>query len=279
MKISQVSAPKRPLLRYHGGKWQLAPWIIAQFPEHRIYIEPFGGAASILLRKPRSFAEVYNDLDSEVVNVFRVARDCGHHLVRALELTPFAREEFEGAYEPTEDPVELARRTIVRSFQGFGSDGVHSSHRTGFRGRSQRSNTTPAHDWHNYPDGLRGILERLRGVVIEHQDACHVIERYDEPAALHYVDPPYLHSTRKRVDRARGYRHEMTDKDHRKLLGLLNRVKGAVVLSGYPSPIYDKLCRKWERLEKTGPFADGAAQRTEVLWLRNVSYGLFAPSK
>jgi DNA adenine methylase len=226
------------------------------------------------MRKRRSFTEVYNDLDEEVVTVFRVARDDGERLVRALELTPFSRAEFEGAYSPTTDPLEIARRTIIRAFQGFGSDGVHSSHRTGFRGKSERSGTTPAHDWHNYPESLRALIARMQGVVIERKPAIEVIERYDAPNALHYVDPPYVHATRVRVDAGRGYRHEMTDDDHRVLASLLNRVVGAVVLSGYPCPLYDELYGTWERIEKTGPFADGARERTEVLWLRNVNLGL-----
>src|SRR5690606_6837914 len=96
----------RPIIRYHGGKWRIAPWIISHFPEHRVYVEPFGGGGSVLLRKPRSYAEVYNDLDGEIVNLFRVARDCGDELIRSVELTPFARDEFMLAYEETEDPIE-----------------------------------------------------------------------------------------------------------------------------------------------------------------------------
>jgi DNA adenine methylase len=272
--------PSRPILRYHGGKWRLAEWIISQFPEHRRYVESFGGGASVLLRKHRSFTEVYNDLDSEVVNVFRIARDEGDRLVRALELTPFAREEFEGTYEPTNDRLEMARRTIIRSFMGFGSNAVNSSHRTGFRGSSERSGTTPAHDWNNFPAALKAIINRLRGVVIEHKDAMEVIEKYDGPEVLHYVDPPYVHDTRVRVNAARGYRHEMTDEQHRDLAKLLHEVKGAVVLSGYASPLYDQeLYAGWERIEKTGPFADGALQRTEVLWLRNIQADLFTTAR
>src|SRR6266576_1049473 len=102
---------ERPILRYHGGKFVLAPWIISHFPEHRVYVEPYGGAASVLLRKERSYAEVYNDLDSEIVNLFRVARDNGKELIRVLALTPFAREEYQAAWEATDDPLEQARRT------------------------------------------------------------------------------------------------------------------------------------------------------------------------
>jgi DNA adenine methylase len=262
-------------MRYHGGKWMLAPWIISQFPPHKNYVEPFGGAASVLLRKPRSFSEVYNDLDGEIVQVFRVARNRGAELVRALELTPFAREEFEKAYGETDDELEASRRTIVRSFMGFGGDGVHSTHKTGFRGRSQRSGSTPAHDWANLSEAFKAIVDRLQGVVIEHRPALDVIAQYDLPETLFYVDPPYVHSTRTRVDHARGYRCEMSDEDHRELSRALNRTKNAVVLSGYHCALYDEIYTGWECIEKTGPFADGARERTEVLWFRNIQPDLF----
>jgi DNA adenine methylase len=102
---------KRPLLRYHGGKWRIAPWIISFFPSHRVYVELFGGGGSVLLRKGRSHEEVYNDLDSDIVNLFRVTRGNGEELRRKLALTPFSREEYVLSYRPTNDPVEKARRT------------------------------------------------------------------------------------------------------------------------------------------------------------------------
>lgn len=238
-------------------------------------MEPFGGGASVLLRKPRSYTEVYNDLDDEIVSFFRVVRDHGAELALRLELTPFSRIEFQAAYAPTDDEIERARRTVIRSFLGFGSDGVHSTHRTGFRAKSQRAGTTPAHDWRNYPDALRLVVERFRAVVIEHEPAMQVIDRFDGAGVLFYVDPPYVHSTRCRVDHTRGYRHEMTDADHEALAEKLNHVRGSVVLSGYPCELYDRLFAGWSRVEKTGPLADGARERTEVLWMRNCEQDLF----
>ena len=255
------SACKRPILRWHGGKWMLANWIIAHLPKHRVYVEPFGGAGSVLLRKPRSYAEIYNDLDGEVVNLFRVARDSGAELRRALELTPFARDEFIESYAPTGDPVEQARRTVVRSFMGFGSNSHNKA--TGFRANSNRSGTTPAHDWRNYPDAFVDVIERLRGVCIENRDAVAVMKAHDGDETVHYVDPPYVAATR---DKGGDYRHEMTDADHEALADELHQLRGSVVLSGYASPLYDSLYRDWQRVERNA-LADGARPRTEVLWI------------
>lgn len=272
--MSQVT---RPALRYHGGKFRLAPWILAHFPEHRVYVEPFGGGASVLLQKARSYAEVYNDLDSEVVNLFRVIREQGEALAQACELTPFARVEFAAAYEPSSDPLEQARRTVARSFMGFGSAGA-SGQVTGFRSNSNRSGTTPAHDWMNYPDALRGIVQRLRGVIIEHRDALDVLRTFDAPETLFYVDPPYLHDTRNVRSRAPAYRHEMTDDQHRQLGEALRSLSGMVVLSGYPHPLYDELFAGWDRIE-TAAHADGARPRTEALWLNHACSAALARSR
>ena len=103
-----------PALRYHGAKFRLAPWIMSFFPSHRCYVEPFGGAAGVLLQKPRAYAEVYNDLDDEITNFFRVLREQPDALIEQIQLTPYARAEFDLAYESTTCPIERARRTAVR---------------------------------------------------------------------------------------------------------------------------------------------------------------------
>lgn len=267
----------RPILRYHGGKWKLAAWIIKHFPMHRIYVEPFGGAASVLLQKPRSYAEVYNDLDGEIVNLFRVARDRGAELARVLELTPFSRAEYCCSFKCSEDPLEQARRTVMRSFMGFGSNVLARGIQSGFRSNSNRSGTTPAHDWRNYPEALPAIIERLRGVVIECRDAVEVMDAHDGLETLHYCDPPYVHSTRSQaMHGSHGYTHEMSEEDHTRLALALLRVRGFVVVSGYRSELYDNLYRLWDRVDCEA-LADGARKRTESLWLSpNCPRGLFA---
>ncbi|MGB0410163.1 MAG: DNA adenine methylase [Pikeienuella sp.] len=259
-----MNAPTRPALRWHGGKWMLAPWIISQMPAHRVYVEPYGGAASVLMRKDRSYAEVYNDLDGDVVNYFQHLRDpdLRDRLIDVIELTPFSEAEFQQSYDEAPDPLERARRLAVRSFMGFGSAGA-SGQSTGFRANSNRSGTTPAHDWVNVPTALKLIAGRLSGVVIHQRAALRVMAQHDSPETLHYVDPPYVPSTR---DAGSDYRHEMTDGDHSEMLDALKALKGKVMLSGYPCDHYDEALPNWDRIERRA-LADGARERTEVLWL------------
>lgn len=254
----------RPALRYHGGKFRLAPWIISNLPPHRVYVEPFCGAASVLLRKPRSYAEVINDLDGEIVDLFRVLRDrsTGAELERLLRLTPFARDEFSAAYELAESPIERARNTIIKSFMGFGSNAINKA--SGFRCNSNRSGTTPAHDWANYPDAMAALVDRMQGVVIENRDAIATISQHDGTETVFYVDPPYVFSTRN--DGNADYAHEMTDADHGELANVLRNVRGMVVLSGYSCDLYESLYAGWIRIERRA-LADGAKERTEVLWM------------
>lgn len=262
----------RPVLRWHGGKFLLAPWILAHIPKHTVYAEPFGGAASVLLRKPPVAAEVYNDLDDVVVNVFRVLRDHDKaaELRHRLGLTPYARAEFEWCYEPAVDDIDRAHKAIVLSFFGFGSDSVSRGCRTGFRAKMSDGRATPAQTWADYADTIPAFVNRMRGVVIESRPASEILERYDTPETAFYVDPPYPHSTRSslngRSSKTHGYRHELDDDDHAALLDQLKSLCGMVVLSGYPFQPYDDALEGWLRVERSA-LADGAKERTEVLWI------------
>lgn len=243
----------------------LAPWILSHFPEHKIYTESYGGGASVLLRKKRTYAEIYNDLDGEICNFFRVVRNPSQarELIRLVTLTPYAREEFELSYLADGDPIEQARRTITRSMMGFGSHSV-TGQKSGFRTGMRLSGTSAAHDWMHYPPVLERVIERMRGVTIENRQATEVVRFYDDTRALHFVDPPYPHSTRGGDG---WYRFEMTDDEHRDLANVLHSLKGMVVLSGYACDLYDtELYPTWQRITKD-THADGARDRTEVLWI------------
>jgi DNA adenine methylase len=269
---------KRPLLRYHGGKWRIAPWIISFFPPHRIYVELFGGGGSVLLRKGRVHEEIYNDLDGEIVNVFRIVRDNGAELKRRLSLTPFAREEFELSFEPSEDPIDQARRTIVRAFMGRATNAATSNMSpsgalsAGFRSNTDKRGVTEAHVWQKYPDALDAIIKRLQGVVLENRNALELIGQHDSENTFFYADPPYVHSTR---NTRKKYRYEMTDDDHIELSKELNRVTGAVIVSGYDCDLYNELYQGWRKSRRID-LADGLQPRTEVLWMKGVEPDLFS---
>lgn len=261
-----TAAPTRPILRYHGGKWMLAPWIIRHLPPHRVYVEPFGGAASVLLRKPRSYAEVYNDLDGDVVNLFHVVREHPEVLEHVVTWTPWSREEFDRANEPAEDPVERARRMIVRAFMGYASTGVLKKGRTGFRATSYRATQTGVADWVTYPPTIRDVAARMRGVCIESRDALEVVAQQDAADTLFYVDPPYSHGTRTGYQGGQAYAHELDDDGHRRLGEVLGSIEGMAVVSGYRCDLYDEVYAGWRRVDRSVP-TGGNVRRTESLWI------------
>ena len=263
--------PSVPALRYFGGKWRLAPWVIGNLPSHRVYVEPFGGAASVLLRKPPSHIEVMNDRNSLVVTFFRVVRERGDELMRALEYTPVAVDEYDACREIAGDDVERARRFFVRSWGGFGGCSGHTYdgrlRATGWRRSSERN--IAAH-FVRAVESLRCVRERLRNVVIENLDWRDIIDTYDGDDTCFYVDPPYVHESRGRTAPSDGYGDlEMSDAEHRALCRRLSSVRGDVVLSGYPNAIYDsELTSPWERV-KVSAKGQAAGSRTEVLWIRD----------
>lgn len=264
------NAPSRPALRYHGAKWRLAPWIIEHLPPHELYCEPFGGSAAVLLRKERSLLEVYNDLDGQVVNFFRVLRERSNELICHIKLTPYAKEEHNLSGEPTDDPLESARRFYARSYLSVAGPTAQSNpgwrrQRIFSRGTGGRSQMKPAPLTFAETEHLWDIADRLRGVQIEHDDAFRILSIFDTAETCFYVDPPYPFSTRGKWAAA-GYRHEMTDDDHRRLATALYEIGGMVVLSGYHCELYDELFGDWLRVDKNARI-NGSGTATESLWL------------
>lgn len=260
---------QRPALRYFGGKARLADWIIACFPPHTCYVEPFGGGANVLLRKPPSYIEVYNDLNSEVVNFFDMLRTRPDDLIRAIGLTPFSREIQQRSFEMVNDPFESALRFYIRCWQSFGAGGVTNNSGWRFQRGTARGKALIG-EWRDV-EHLWMIADRLLNVQFEHDDALSVIRRFDRPDTLFYIDPPYVHGTR--AEARNTYPHEMTDDQHRELADILHGVVGKVVLSGYASTLYTELYDGWRRLDKSTT-TNGNGQAKEALWLSPAAVAL-----
>lgn len=249
----------KQVLKYPGAKNRIADWICRYIPKHSVYVEPYGGSLAVLFNKPRCHIETVNDLDGEVVNYFRMIRDNGEALRNQIGLPPYSREEYEKAYEGTDNDIERARRFCIRCWMGYGCGNVYKS---GFRSGQQTNSPNPAKAWALLPEVMEEATERLKGVQIEHLPALDLITRYNTEDVFMYIDPPYLHGTRKNYL----YRHEMKDSEHEDLLKVLERHPGKVLVSGYENEMYNEYLHGWNKAYKDTQAENGLA-RTEVLWM------------
>jgi len=261
----------RPPIKWHGGKHYLASRIINCFPPHRVYLEPFGGASSVLLNKPPVEVEAYNDLDLRITRLFRVLQNQADGFVSRVRFIPYSQKEFKDAaeYPPGCTELDKAVCDFVRWRQSFGGRGKTWSYTT-TRARGGMAGDVNA--WWTAIDQLPEIVDRLRRVQILHQPALDAIRRFDSPETLIYCDPPYLHETRDPNSRA-VYGVEMIKALHSELGAVLNECVGAVVLNGYPSPLYEELFAHWRRVDfDIANHAAGGkkkARKTEVLWIKD----------
>ncbi|MGH3518819.1 MAG: DNA adenine methylase [Haloechinothrix sp.] len=257
----------KPPVPYFGGKMTIGPAIAALLPAHSHYVEPYAGSFAVLFAKTPSDHETVNDIDHALMTFWRVLRERPTELARMCALTPHSRGEYDRAMPlDAADEMELARQVFVKLTQG----------RSGRLGRTGwRHYVNPAGSSASMPGYLAGYVnrlapavERLQRVSLECRSAIDVIDKYGaEPDVLLYVDPPYLGSTRVNDN---AYRHEMrTEQEHRELAGVLHTARAAVVLSGYPSELYDReLYPDWHRHAIPAGTGQGGvwANRIEVLW-------------
>lgn len=261
-----------PVLKYPGAKWRLSEWIIPQMPAHTSYVELFCGSAAVFFRKPPSRIETLNDIDQNVTNFFKVLREHKDELAQAVYFTPWSRDEYEGVMtwsserdymRKTGDPVEDARRFLVRLWQGHGSK---TSDRTSWRYDIHCRNGSCPKEWLRLPKVISLAAERLKEAQIENRPALDVLARYAFHDVLIYADPPYPLSTRSR----RLYANEMSNEDHKELLVALDNHPGPVLLSSYPNELYDQQLQHWTRKTKK-TLAEGGKTREEVLWLNPIA--------
>lgn len=258
----------RPPFKCHGGKSYLAKWIIENLPENyqeMVYLEPFCGGASVLLNKEPSKEEIINDLDADIINLLRVVRDQCTQFLRKIKTIGYKEANFEAALTRTEFPSDLHKAVNEFVLRRMSRGGLKKAYAWSNRQRGGQPGEINA--WETIIDLLPKISERLQNVIVLNKPAVQLLKVFDEPNVLVYADPPYLHETRESVD---AYKHEMLVDDHIALADVLNGFKGKVLLSGYPSRLYNKLYKNW-RCEKK-KIANHASQqkvkpiKLELLW-------------
>lgn len=270
---------------WFGGKMVHAKHILPLIPEHNCYVEVFGGSGAILFAKEPSPLEIYNDIDSSLVNFYRVLRDKQKslQLQSLLELTPYSREEYYYNKEHLDDPmddVEAARRwysVIKQAFNASMKAGWKRSTRAGKSGSN--ASTRP---WVNSIDMLPQFHERFKEVQVENSDFRAIFNNYDSPNTFFYLDPPYVLDTR---SAGKQYRYELENNDHIEFIDSVQQLIGRCMISGYNHPLYEALeyngWRKHEFVVKTNSDHSHAeslsarlhgttytkAERTECLWM------------
>ena len=250
----------RSPIRWFGGKGNFTQHLLPLIPEHHCYVEVFGGGASLLFAKPPSKVEVYNDIDGDVVAFFRLFHDddAMEEFKRKCYYTPYSREWFHECNDTwrEHEGIERVYRWFVVNRMLYGS--ITGSATPTFTGTRQRS------QW--FQDTVRdldNVVERLHYVQVENDTWERIVNRYDASDTLFYLDPPYIPVTRKSLDM---YKHEMAIHHHQELVECLRKVKGKVLLSGYPHPLYDSLSWACNYVDTSLPNGNASHKRTECLW-------------
>ncbi|MDE7440052.1 MAG: DNA adenine methylase [Clostridia bacterium] len=247
------------ILKYPGGKWRIADWIISHLPPHKVYLEPFFGSGGVFFKKEPSYLETINDINGDIVNLFKVCRERQEELAQALEFTPWARDEYVNCKEITGNEVERARRFLVRHHQSFGTT---NSNLNTWRHSQSYNSPRCAEQWCKLPETVLKICERLKMAQIENKSAFELIESFNNSDTLIYLDPPYLQRLRKR----NMYKFEMTDKEHVELLALIKNSNSKICLSAYDNELYNEALKGWFTAEKKTTAQMGKI-RTEKLYM------------
>ncbi|MBO0959541.1 DNA adenine methylase [Neobacillus sp. MM2021_6] len=229
---------RSPLI-WFGGKSKYAEYIISKMPTHKKYIEPFGGAAHVIAQKGKINFEVYNDIDNLVVNFILQAIDQKERLAKRVSALPYSRALYEQwkREELPRDPFEKAVRFFYLNRCGISKGNAEERPQTGWR-HSTLSGQSPSNGYLSACDVIESFADRMKGVLIENLDYKQIIEKYDSPDALFYVDPPY-------VGREKYYAGGFTEEDHRELARMLNRVRGKVIISYYHHQLIEECYQGW----------------------------------
>ena len=260
----------KPAFGYYGAKVRIASQIINTLPPHNAWVEAFCGSAALTLAKKPAPIEIINDLDDQIINLFKELRNNSEKLISAISLTPYARKEYFDAkkIDETIEPLEKARRFLISTMMtvngAVGNTGAGFSFSQSYSrdGREARVNR-----WYNLPERLAAIVDRLKSVRVENRDARELIQMFtNKPATLFYMDPPYL------MERSHKYKHDIDEKFHIELLELSNKAKCMMLVSSYDNDLYNEMLSQkngWTKTVIETNTADTSGikyARKEVLW-------------
>lgn len=240
--------------------------MVELIPEHHSYVEPFFGSGAVLFNKPVSDIETVNDLDSDVVNLFRCIQKDSERLARLVMTTPFSREEYERQFEGCTSTLyasnfQRAAGFLIKCWQGHGfrTNGYKVGWKNDVVGREK---AYALWNWYRLPDWIIDITERLRKVQIENRPALEVIERFNYSQVFMYLDPPYMLGTRS----GKQYMHEMTDAEHEELLQMILQSRAKIMISGYETDMYNDYLSGWEK-KQFSSCAERGKPRVETVWM------------
>lgn len=256
----------KSVIKYPGSKWNIAPQLVELIPEHHSYVEPFFGSGAVLFNKPVSDIETVNDLDSDVVNLFRCIQKDSERLARLVMTTPFSREEYERQFDGCTSTLyasnfQRAAGFLIKCWQGHGfrTNGYKVGWKNDVVGREK---AYALWNWYRLPDWIIDITERLRKVQIENRPALEVIERFNYSQVFMYLDPPYMLGTRS----GKQYMHEMTDAEHEELLQMILQSRAKIMISGYETDMYNDYLSGWEK-KQFSSCAEHGKPRVETVWM------------
>lgn len=239
---------------YVGGKTILSNWIVDQLPDHTTYVEPFGGSASVLLNKPRSNIEVFNDLDGDVVQFFEIARDRPDDLEEWARRTPFSEalhSEWADAFysgERPDNPVERAGRFLFLRYSQYA--GKYNSN-SGFKRDTPRGWAAASRVWQGVDERIEAVCERFQGVSIQNRHFSEVVEHYDAEDAVFYCDPPYFEKE---------HTYLIDDFSHAELAQSLEGIDGHAMVSYTTTP--EGLYGDWHEITESH-YHDAGARKDE----------------
>lgn len=253
----------RSVLKYPGSKWNIANQIVSMMPKHHSYVEPYFGSGAVLFNKAPSNIETINDLDDDVVNLFRCIKEDAKKLAKLVTVIPYSRTEYEEAFQNSKnitEPYEKAVNFLTKCWQGhaFRTNDNKNGWKNDVQGREKAYSLW---NWYRLPDWIMEITERLRMVQIENRPAIEVVQRFNFSNVFMYIDPPYLLATR----RGKQYKHEMTDEQHEELMMTVLESNAKIVISGYENDMYNEYLKGWNK-KIFQSNAEYGLKREEVVW-------------